>query len=544
MATAGQIVEASVKHHLLNCGHNDSDINRKTLGQLMHLGRQDGSLQSQPSGLGDASLSAALILRNWSSHYAASARDPDAIQAAQALALTIATAETLFPRTPQSEPTDGNVEGAPPSHQTSNPGVRVARLEQLSGLELRAELRVVADALADEVARFGAPSTIARFEVVLRKSREPLNSLRDSLDAHFPAVVRNASRSSFRKLMDLLLALRRLELNTHATVLGILLPADPLFLADLVRSRAPAYVATYFAECFKANRSALSSRVGDPKKRAVFVNAFWNKFGPGTGNVINAANILAKLPPYIRAELLKQAPRETLLSWIASSDPLDSANLLSSLGPLITSGDAGLEELCDRAVDAIAASVATAPVASLSALPLRLRRVKATDAVRSHKILTAALSRVGSLGNSAATRRVVWDTYSFFPELEGAAIEAGRAALENASPEVELWDRICLTGMLVVAGAPLPAARPEAVEDGCLELVSNPSIDRWQRFLHLVGFVEVVRPGLLWRVSSQTCDDLQRLLSETTNTDNQASTRLLEAARTALSQLRQATASD
>ena len=166
--------------------------------------------------------------------------------------------------------------------QTVGPALLVSNLERLPiDSELPQALRECEAAFTDHVAQFGAPGTIDRFEALLRVRSLPRDVLRASLARHFTAVIRNASRSSFRKLVDLLLVMRRLDLDAHATIAGILLPADPEFLAQLVTTRAPAYVATYLAECFKANKSALSSRIGNPKKRAIFVDAFWTKFGAG-----------------------------------------------------------------------------------------------------------------------------------------------------------------------------------------------------------------------------------------------------------------------
>jgi hypothetical protein len=545
MALTGQLIEALVKHCLLDRGYKPHQVDKKTLGHLLELATQAGILPPGKSGAAPtAILSAALVLRNWASHYSAWAREPDAYQSAQALTLLVASSESLYPTTAPIVTDPQRPRPADPfsEWESVGPAILISALEDLQPESSLPTILVESPtSITDRFTLYGSARTLVRLEAFLRSRSLPTDSLRASVAQYFLPVVRNASHSSFRSLVDLLLVFRRIGLETHSNVMGILLPADPEFLAELVANRAPAYVACYLSECFRANKAALSSRIGNPKKRAIFVKAFWNEFGAGVGNIINAANILAKLPPYARIELLRNAPVGSLTSWIASSDPRNSVNLLTSVSPPVIAAAPDLAQLRDEIVSAIADSVKQAPLSSLQQLPLRLRRLKATDAERGAVILREVLARTVGTNAWQDVRRILWDTYSFCPDLETEAIGVAKSILlSRHTGDIPAWERLCIVGMLEVCSSGPSQSSPGFTADDFNNIFakSQDKIDRWQLFLAVAGLASLTEEGPQQRPPSEFLDRVEGLLGDTEEGGGEAAIQLLSKARAGVGILR------
>lgn len=545
MTLTGQLVEALVKHRLLDHGYTHYQVDKKTLGNLLELATQAGILPVNRSGAApSAILSAALVLRNWASHYSAWAREPDAYQSAQALTLVVASSESLYPTTapPVAAPERPRPVVDPFSTWESvGPAILVSALEDLlPESPLPPVLLESPGSITDHFVRYGAARTLVRFETFLRTRSLPTNSLRSSVSQHFVPVIRNASRSSFRWLVDFLLVCRRIDLETHSNVMGILLPSDPEFLAELVAHRAPAYVACYLSECFRANKAVLSSRVGNPKKRAIFVKAFWKEFAAGVGNIINAANILGKLPPYARIDLLRDAPLSSLTAWIASSDPRNSVNILTSVSPAMITASPDLVHVRDEIVRAIAESVKAAPLSSLQQLPLRLRRLKATDAERGAVILREVLARTEGTDAWQDARRILWDTYSFCPSLQREAIRVAKNILSQRACDIPAWERLCIVGMLQVDSAESSQSPGVFTADDFTSIFarSQDNIDRWQLFLAIAGLASLTEAGSQLRPPAEFLDRVEGLLGDTEEAGGEAAIQVLAKARAAIETLR------
>jgi len=539
IAACGQIIEALIKHRLIEAGYPEVDLRKKSLGALIVLATNAGILQVIGSNAAPtATLSSARILRNWSSHYSTASGDLSDYEAAQALVLLIAISESLYPTTVTTPPESkiSNWSDDPfASKNRSGPSTLILALENLpSDADLPKVLLESPKLITDYFAVYGTGRAIARLERFLHERKLPRETLKASFVEHYAIVIRNASYSSYRTLIDLIALLRRLDLDGHAAACGILLQSDLEFLTDLVAKRSPAYVARYLMECFNANREVFFTKVGNDHKRALFARAFWMRFAAASGNILNAANILAKLPPYARAELLIQAPLPSLLEWIESSNPLDSSNLLSSVSPSVLRVEPNLAPLRDRIVNAIARSTRTAQVESLARLPLRLRRIKATD-TRGTIILKQVLERVEDITDWSAARRILWDTYSFFPDLMNETISLAESTLGKNTLLMPPWEKMCLRGMLYVAGVSF-SGRPEGADEkerAALIHALDQNIDRWQIFLGMVGVGIARGLDVSHMIPHEALNQIKNLLGESA-ADNEPGARLLLIARQAV----------
>jgi hypothetical protein len=357
---------------------------------------------------------------------------------------------------------------------------------------------------------------------------------------NFHVVTRNTPYSSPRKLSDFLLSLRRLGLKVHTSVAGILLPADPYFLARLIETRPAAYVSLYIRDCNKANRGAISSRFSNPKDRQVFIDAFWRVFGPSKGNFDRAAALLRVLPSFVRKDILRIAPKATLLSWFEATDLAKGVSLLQAFSSSAFGADEeGLGQLRGEAIEAVTRNVAAAAVATLAGLPLRLHQIDA-DADFRIPILRAGLARIIGSDDWQAVRRVIWDTYVFHPELRREAVETALSAISASPLLIPVWERFCLLGMISLDGRETPAVTGYTEEDDHLALPSTlpEDVDRWRGFLFLVGVESVGTSNFISRVPPTLVDSIEARLLAVRHTEVPASNLLIEAATKAVAALR------
>lgn len=96
---SGQIVEALLRKKLVLEGHcTVADLSRETLGGLINKARGAGLLPGYDAPpTGTTSVSTALTLRNWASHFSLWYDYPTELRASQSLVLMVCIVKGLFP---------------------------------------------------------------------------------------------------------------------------------------------------------------------------------------------------------------------------------------------------------------------------------------------------------------------------------------------------------------------------------------------------------------------------------------------------------------
>lgn len=534
-ALSGQVIEGLLRQKMLMEGfYTFTQVSGQTLGQLIDMARHIGLFPvyaAPPSAR--SSITTAQILRNWASHNALWYNYPTEMRATQSLVLTVATVEGLFPKTSPvfTQPPPE----APSGWWTSNwHSVAPATLiSHLSASDRDVILECVLGSLDQfyaYVLRNGMPSSVFKLLDLAYDEKLDQALLCRSINDEFLHIVCNASRSSVSPILETVWRLRKIGLKDHASLLSILLPFDDMIFERLLDKRSPAWVARYVAECFRAEPDVFSLKAGDISRMQHAIAAFWRRFAPASGNIINAANILDKMPPTVRVSILADARVAHLVNWVSDSDPLDSVNLLAAIDDQVISLDPHLVYLRDQIVQEICVRIRGIRCSQLHALPLRLHRLNMANRETGLQILSEVLdvTRMGAESDTDwdAIRRILWDTYVFYDQLRAEALRLVQGLVTSKWLTIPQWTRLCFVGMLEVAGGEAPSVAKISDEDDFLRKLSNGNIDRWQRFLAALGFSCVARRlGLTLPAGAMPI--LRALHAETKTSENSVSNILL-----------------
>jgi hypothetical protein len=144
-----------------------------------------------------------------------------------------------------------------------------------------------------------------------------------------------------------------------------------------------------------------------------------------------------------------------------------------------------------------------------------------------------ALRRIENLLDWDAVGRVLWDTYSFFPELQDQALDLAERIMCKSHRAIPVWERMRLTGMLRIAGRKLQAEALTLDEEGNVAVIARLSekVDRWQIFLVIVGIGSLKDVGQQPRLPSELLERAEELLSDTSEVDGEPARKLLAAAK-------------
>lgn len=467
---SGKILEALLKARLKSV-HGSR---RLTLGRLIDLARSRGVFGDDSMPSGSSPVSTALMLRNWTAHASLWDESPTERQATQSLALLVCVLESL--------------------------GSQVSSLA-----DFRDDVRLP--------------------HIRVDASASRLDSVRKSVDAEFANFVRAASYASPKWTRNLILKLKSLQMRDHAIVLGILLPFDVEFIANLIRHRSPAYVAFYVSDCLWAEPRFFHAVTGNSHE--AIVEAFWSRFGAGAHPIINGANILGEFPRSLQTAVMKVAPYDSLLAWIEASDPVDSINLLRSLDDQICRRAPQLRSLQDAVMSTLTSRLRRAPDESVARVPNRLHILRLAHQDIGIRLLRLALETIATRENWDAILRVIWDTYQYSDELAGNARDVAGSILARSSPAPP-WHMLCLRGIVELAGAndqtrSLPLS---AVAEHLFVSEFRQPRNRWHQFLATLGFARS-RTDMDRPLPGEVVTLLAPIVAETRPGDTRASQRLL-----------------
>jgi hypothetical protein len=535
-ALSGQLLEALLRQKLLSGGYyNFADLAGCTLGALIKKGRDVGVLPDfDDPPTGSASVSTALVLRNWASHASLWYDYPTELRATQSLVLAICAVEGLFPRdTPTftKPPETHTTAWWMTNWQAVAPGTLMSVLGSPDGISLTEACRSDPTALYRHIVRYGTAGSVAKLLELTHDLCLDQDALRHCLEEGFVDLVRNASRSAFGAFLELLWRLRVVGLGVHAKVFAILLPFDAHLFRRLLETRSPAWVARYVTECFQAEPDVFAATASDPAKMGGIVNAFWGRFASASGNILNMANILAHLPYELRILILGRAPADRISAWVASSEPRNSMNLLASMRDEIVRAAPHLQPLREVTVQTLRRRIRQTPPEQLDEIPLRLTRFKlnndSTGVEVLAEVLEAATVAVAGSPDWRAVQRILWDSYAFYPVFETEAVARAARILADHGPRIPFWSRLCLAGLVDLGHQPRGAfERHEVDEAAFLRNVTDPGLDRWQRFLACLGYWHECTSHDM-RFPSEALAELARLHRETRADHPGPSARLL-----------------
>jgi len=222
---------------------------------------------------------------------------------------------------------------------------------------------------------------------------------------------------------------------------------------------------------------------------------------------MNMANILGKLPYEIRIAILRQAPVDFLIKWIAKSEPRFSVNLLSSLQDRIIVQAEDLKVLRKRIVEAICIAVSESPPKTLHQIPRRLFLMKVSNNEFSLLILREILGRVYSGGHWGAIRRIIWDVHQFCDALSEKAIDVGFNLITTNYREIPNWELLCIAGIVELSRPGTTEAlwsKVSPTKQNFLKYSREQKRDRWQIFLAAIGFAS--------QCAVRECDISQEIL--------------------------------
>src|SRR5205085_6120933 len=246
---AGTLVEGLLRKRLSLLVPSPSIPETATLGSLMNIGRDRGIFPAPTPRLSGAeSLSAALVLRNWSAHYKLWAKYPNQVRATQAIALMLCTAEALFPDNPVHAERQLALSQQLRSSVT---GTVIAFLRAPRFSEPSFDVSIYPQ-LCERATYGSGLTTVVHLADAVRRHRFPEEPLRQAIVANFGHLVRHAWSASQRYLMKTVRLLNRLSLADHARTFSILLPFDAPVIARFVASRPPAETAFYLQACHAA----------------------------------------------------------------------------------------------------------------------------------------------------------------------------------------------------------------------------------------------------------------------------------------------------
>ena len=282
-------------------------------------------------------------------------------------------------------------------------------------------------------------------------------------------------------------------LEVHASVFAILLPFDEHIFKRLLETRAPAWVARYVTECFRAEPEVFAATAGDLGKMQGVIDAFWGRFAAGSGNILNMANILAHLPYDLRALILARAQPDRVATWVSNSEPRDGVNLLASLRDAIIQRSPALNALRVATVQGLRNRIKHSGPEALHEIPLRLTRFKLAEDSSGVEVLAEVLDAttgaVAGTPNWKAVQRILWDSYVFCPPLQMKVVAATSVILTNHGRRLPFWTRLCLAGLLDLADQPRSHFDRDDIDEAAfVRSATDPAVDRWQRFVASLAY--------------------------------------------------------
>lgn len=499
-ALAGQILEALLRLRLEQ--HETRPDVRRTagLGELIGVARQLGILPDQDRlPQGSHSISAALTLRNWSTHISLWATNATEIRATQCVALLTCACETLFPSpVGRYDAFDHRTETLNwTCWQTYGPGAVVLSLRThldehaVMPTQLEPELGAVFDFVIDH----GQLSTIDALATLLEHHKIDSALFKEALVRRFGSVVRRAAGANDRWLLKMFHLLKRLDLADNARVFGVLLPLDVDIFLHLLRTRKSIEFLFYLTACYFAEPALFSSRAHQLAFGPNVVAAFWREMLVKRGRLGVAANIIALLPKKLRTVFLRQAPLETVASHLAQSSLLDCLKVLQDVSEKVVASFPDLQSLRDQVVAATVAAVSKYPLARLAHIPNLLRRRRLlTDAV-AEPIVEALFARLQgadptTIDEWSAVRRMSWDLMLFVESHRKRVIKnVIRRVVKTQEWD---WDRAALLGMVALYQRPVAKELLKSCKADRLNLEPATSrVDPWQVCLVAMGMREL-----------------------------------------------------
>jgi len=519
---SGQMIEAYLKCKLVNEGKETQGVaGRMVLDRLIDRAAEEALFARSPgrTTTGADAVHSAEILRNWASHYAFWLPYTNELRATQALALSVAILESLYPEeTPKFVSPGASVT---PAWVTANwksaaPGTLLRFLESTPINPApfdRPTLEVF-----EYMVRFGGLRTMQELSGWIKRSSLPREEFRAAVHSCFPDLLRKAHRESLKLLMNSVFVLDGLfrshdpdEPTAHAQVFGAMLPIDSASLKAVFKlptMRIPLYFAlatksagNLLAQGLRCDERPCSGPGCNSTRCRDLIPAFWEEFDPSKNeNPLNMANTIGRMPNDVKVDFLTRIPdsflkdrtRRPFYEWLENNSARNAVNLLAYLGKDVLELDktGRLGSLKEGIVAAIIAAVGKDPLEKLAELPKRVYELRITVDDDAKSVMQAVLARTktkDTTGNN--TRRILWDLYQYVPSLALESVKLGEYVLDRGL--VPFWDAVCLAGMLEVNSIGTCMRRwseltwDQAEFESKLANVTN--IDRWQKLLALLA---------------------------------------------------------
>jgi hypothetical protein len=486
---ASQMVEAFLAKRMADQPGSDRDLRHATFGQLIRAAEASGILPDYDSPIiGVESISAALVIRNWSSHYTLWSKYPTELRATQAVALMLCALESLFPNDQRWRLflAEGNR-----SPLLSHPPREIVKCLASSTRfdPLPHAIALAPDEAFDYIVAVGSLRTTLRLGHESERLMLPLDSLRRALTNRFGYLVLHAARANDKFLMSTISLLRKCGLAEQAQVFAVLLPFDARILAHLLRTRHPLRVTFYVRECHKAEPSLFASKAARNDVDDQLVPTFWRELAEHTDKLSVITRTLQPMPPRLLAQLMVAAPIELLVARLPDTSPRFAAMLLYTVRDSVVALEPKLVAVREALVDAVLANLRSAPLEQLHNVPVYFRLAKIPNDRVSLRVAMQILARMleaspSSEAEWSSLRRAVWDTFIFIPVAAADALRVAQLLLAKYGESN--WHLLCLRGMVEVA-------RPVVLRSGRVsppvltKIVIPEDADRWQVYLALVA---------------------------------------------------------
>ncbi len=499
-ALTGQLVEAMLREKLLLTGsYPKQGLANKALGALVQMAHQAALISSDESPpTSSSALTAARTLRNWASHASLWYDNPSERSASQSLVLSVCVTAGLFPRATPTFADPGTHDDVWILDNLSvvAPGVLLSRFEATENAVFIDAVRNNPEPLYTHVVRHGAVSSVAHLIQTSHHLRLDQDRLRDTLVEHFADIVVNASRSSFKPVLDVVQQLRLIGLESCAALFSILLPFDIDLFLRLLTTKSKAWVARYVGETFRAEPRLFGAAALNPTQTRTIVATFWDAFRDGSSNILNMANILGALPSDVRAAVLREAPEGLLPSWIRRSEPRNAVNIVRSLNNDTVQHHPDLAALQLGVLDALISNVQVSAPSELHECPLRIARFGMAcneTAVALLRAVLAVASKTPSVpGEWIHVRRIAWDCYVLIEPLKRDAIDLASSLLMRQCADMPPWVAYTLGAIVDLEGEHVSWATITHADDSYLLLhLLDPELDRWQRFAGALAYARV-----------------------------------------------------
>jgi hypothetical protein len=537
---ATQIVEGLLKQKLLEQGIRPP----RMLGKAIQVAYDTGLLPKPDTELiPSSSLSAARILRNRAAHFTLQDKYPSELQATQSLALMISVAQALYPK-PRAQLATAKEEEPElwgPNWSSFTPHHLIRALEDYVAAEqsLPEQFDGMLLELTSHIVKHGGSTSVLRWLELAKRWQIEKEPVCEAINKHFPDLIANASRSSIAPTYELVGVLKTFQLEQHANVLAIILPADEDTFCALLGRRAVAWIARYLQRCSSADPQVFAAVIPratkeeEIRKRAATVELFWEKCR-ANNNILNAANILLEMPPWFKRDALRSIGHGELLEWIEASRPLDSLNLLGSFRSRVIRNDPNLIALKDDSVAAIGSRILELTARDLAKVPRRLHeQLKVSGEDIGIGLLKQILQTVEPTTDPIAVRRILWDTHIYCVALTAKTVELALKLLEVESFRQDYWSALCLAGMVELTGKGTAQMALEKLVLDKTEILRIPQnvedkkITRWECFLVVLGYARAIRQRME-QFPTEVSEMLKPLVIATQDAEGQSGALLQE----------------